>query len=169
MVDTDGSRDVLEAGERAREICLRALERRRHSRRELELKLRQKGVAEEVWGPILDRLEGVGLVNDLEFARAFVESRRRRSPKGRRAFSAELSARGVARDTADAVLQEIFSETDPVDEAVRALEPKLRSWSRLEPEEARGKGARFLERRGFAYDTVRTALDRVLADAGDEG
>jgi len=148
--------------ERAREICLRALERRRHSRRELELKLRQKRIEENVAAAVLDRLGEVGLVNDTEFARAFVESRRRRSPKGRRAFAAELGARGVDRDTVDAVLDEVFGDIDPADEAMVALQPRLRGWSGLPREEARGKAARFLERRGFGYEAVRNALDRVL-------
>jgi regulatory protein len=150
--------------ERAREICLAALERRPHSRQELEVLLRRKSIGEEVATPLLDRLAGTGLIDDTEFARAFVASRQRTRPRGRRGLAAELRQRGVSAEIIDEVLGETEEGEDPVEAARRAVAGKLRSLSRLPSAQQRRKAEQFLLRRGFDYDTIRQALSGLAAD-----
>lgn len=154
--------------DRARELCLAALERRRHSRRELERKLREREVTAEVAARVLDRLTEVGLVDDLAYARAYVESRQRRRPRGGRGLAAELAARGVAPEVIATVLGEEGEREDPAEAARRAVASKLRSLAGRPRDEARRKAADFLSRRGFSYDTVRRVLDEALPGAGDD-
>ena len=52
----------------AREIALNRLTMRDHSRQELDDKLADKDVPEEVRTQLLDRFEELGLVNDAHFA-----------------------------------------------------------------------------------------------------
>jgi regulatory protein len=61
-----------------REAALRLLERQRRTRADLERRLKDKGYALATAGEVLDRLAGVGLVDDLEYARAFMAGRRAR-------------------------------------------------------------------------------------------
>jgi regulatory protein len=153
-----GDRTDVPAEERAREVCLRALERRMHSRRELELKLRQKGIDGEVAAPVLDRLAEVGLIDDEAFARSFVAHRQRSKPRGSRALSAELRRRGVSAEVIERVLREATEEEDAVEAARRAAAPKLRALRDKPAAEARRKAEQFLLRRGFDYGTIRAAL-----------
>ena len=129
-----------------------------HSRRELEQALSRKGVAADIAAAVLDRLAEVGLVDDEAFARAFVASRQRSRPRGRRALEAELFRKGVAREIADRVLADLAEEEDPVEAARRAVAPKLRGLSGRPAEEVRRKAEQFLLRRGFSYSTAREAL-----------
>ena len=152
----------LSPEERVREYVLAALERRRHSRRELELKIARKGLSREAAGPVLDRLTEVGLVDDEAFARAYVESRQRSRPRGKRALASELAARGVDRDTVDRVLAEAADEESAGEAARRALAGRLRSLEGLPREEARKKAGAFLARRGFAWGEIEAALERDL-------
>jgi regulatory protein len=153
--------------DRAREICLRALDRRMYSRRELEQSLQRKGIDRETAAPVLDRLAEVGLVDDEAFARAFVASRQRTRPRGRRALEAELFKKGIAREIADRVLGDVAEEEDPVEAARRAVAAKLRSLSGRPPAEIRRKAEQFLLRRGFNYGTVREALADLGAENAD--
>ncbi len=153
---------------RAREIVLAALERRMQSRRELELKLRRKGIADAVAAAVLDRLTEVGLVDDAAFARALVASRQRTRPRGRRGLESDLVAKGVAREVIDRVLDEREEEEDVVAAARRAVAAKLRALAGKPRPEARRKAEQFLLRRGFDYETVRRALDLDLP-ADDPG
>jgi len=146
----------------ARDYCLRILERRMHSRRELEVKIRRKGIDPEIAAPILDRFTEVGLVDDEAFARAFVASRQRRRPRGRRVLEGELAARGVDREIIARVLDALVEDEDPVEAAERALAPKLRGLASLDREAARRKASGFLLRRGFAYEVVRRVLSEHL-------
>lgn len=154
--------------DRIREICLRALERRRRSRRELEILLQRKRISPETAAPVLDRLTEVGLVDDLAFARQFVTERQRSRPRGERALAVELRGRGIAADIIEEVLAETLEEESPVEAARRAVAGKLRSLSGKPPEETARKAQQFLLRRGFGYETVREALSG-LASGGSEG
>jgi regulatory protein len=152
----------LSPEERVREYVLSALERRRHSRRELEIKIARKGLSREAAGPVLDRLTEVGLVDDEAFARAYVESRQRSRPRGRRALASELGARGVDRDTVERVLADLREEEPAGDAARRAVAGRLRGLEKLPREEARRKAGAFLARRGFAWSEIEPVLDEVL-------
>jgi regulatory protein len=144
--------------ERAREICLSALERRMRSRYELAQILRRKGVPGEVGDPVLDRLTAAGLVDDEAFARAFVESRQRSRPRGKRGLSSELYKKGIAPAVIDLVLSEREEEEDPVEAARRAVAAKLRTLAGKPPALVRQRAEQFLLRRGFDYETIRQAL-----------
>lgn len=148
--------------ERARETCLRVLEHRPHSRLELLTKLRRKGIPDGVSNPVLDRLTEVGLVDDDAFARAWVASRQRRRPQGRRGLQAELLKRGVHRDIVTAVLEDTLNAEDALAAAQRALAPKTAQLRGLAPDAAQRKAAQFLLRRGFDYETARLAVERAL-------
>src|SRR5204863_9139198 len=82
----------------AREAALKLLERTRRTRSDLARRLREKGYASAVIEPVLTRLAEVGLVDDVEYARAFLEARARRRTAGRRRLEQDLRARGVSAD-----------------------------------------------------------------------
>lgn len=148
--------------DRAREICLLALERRMRSRKELADRLKKKGTTPEVAATVLDRLTEVGLINDEAYARAFVASRQRTKPRGARALAMELRQKGIADPIITAVLLELDEGEDTLAAAARAVAPKLRALQGKPPEEARRKAEQFLLRRGFNYEIARTVLDQAL-------
>lgn len=147
--------------ERVRELALKALERRRRTRAELETILRRKGVPAPAFGPVLDRLTEVGLIDDLEYARVYLESRAAGRPRGARLLRGELQARGIPAELIDRALAERLAGHDPVNDAVRALRPWLARSRKLEPRERRRKFWEFLARRGFSSDVIEEAARRV--------
>lgn len=153
--------------ERARELCLAAMERRMRSRYELRAILRRKRIPEEMGEPVLDRLTEVGLINDEEFARLFVTERQRSRPRGRRGLVAELRKRGIDPEIIDLVLDEEDEVEEPVEVARRAVAAKLRALSGKPAAERKRKAEGFLLRRGFNYEVIREALGDL--GAGDEG
>lgn len=155
--------------ERVRELCLRALERRRRSRRELEILLRRKRISPEEAAPVLDRLTEVGLVDDRAFARQFVTERQRSRPRGTRALTAELRRRGIDNDIIEEILAETLDQESPVEAARRAVAGKLRSLSGRPPDEVARKAQQFLLRRGFGYEVVREALSGVESPESADG
>ena len=152
--------------ERARQICLDALERRMRTRKQLTQLLTRKRIALEVATPVLDRLQEVGLLNDEAYARAFVASRQRTRPRGSRALSSELWAKGISPDVIERVLTDTDQAEEPREAARRAVAPKLRQLAGKPPDEVRHKLEQFLIRRGFSYEIARDVL-RDLSDADD--
>lgn len=147
----------------ARDICARLLAARMRSRHELATALARRGVADEVATSVLDRLERLRLVDDAEFARAFVADHRRERALGRTALRAELIRRGVDRGVADAALADI----DVEDEYARArafVASRLPAVLRADPQAARRRLYGQLQRRGYPADLITTVVADALAD-----
>jgi regulatory protein len=177
-LDTQGNaRDP--AVEKAREAALRLLDRSRKTRRELEKKLTEREHGAGAITAALDRLARVGLVDDVEYAKAFVRSKLARRAVAMRVVLQELRRRGVAEADAERALAELDADS-AVDElergdanaglrrlgkagerarAERALAPLWRRYRALDPAERRRRCAAALARRGFDYDSVREALE----------
>jgi len=81
--------------EQARALCLRLLTARARTRAELSAQLSKRGYPDDVRERVLD---------DAEFAEQWVQSRRAKAGKSKRALAAELHTKGVDNDVITAVL-----------------------------------------------------------------
>lgn len=150
-----------------REAALRTLERRRRTRSEVALILRRKGVSPAEFDPVLDRLTEVGLIDDLQYARVYLEHRATGRPRGARLLRMELQAKGVPGPLIDQALAERLEDHDPLDDALKALRPKVMALLRLPERERKRKAWEFLARRGFSGDVIeRAALAAFGAGVG---
>lgn len=109
---------------------------------------------------LIETLKKKGLVNDLEFAKVWVQSRRRTKQKGIRAIKAELYQKGISKEIIEEVVsgQEDYSEEGL---AEQALEKKMTHWKNLNPLEFRQKAYEFLTRRGFEYEVVKDVIEKL--------
>ena len=154
-----------------REAALRLLERQRRTRSDLERRLRDKGYAGTTAGEVLDRLAGVGLVDDLEYARAFMAGRRARRSAGARRIEQELRARGVGAEDIGAAAARLDAEQGGMDEVAAARKVLAQAERRtrgLEPRQRRQRLYALLARRGFDGDVIRRALDLPEEAAPEE-
>jgi SOS response regulatory protein OraA/RecX len=167
------------------EIAARFLGTRPRSRWEVERRLRRARASDAVTEQTLDHLAKLGLVDDLAFARWWVEQRDRHAPRGRRLVEAELRQHGIGRDVVEQLRDELAalemeaqsagdaSEVDgerdeemPTTEEARAkiaLERHLRGRPLPEDRRALQRVGMFLVRRGFDPDTVRSTLGAAAA------
>ncbi|OBA72228.1 recombination regulator RecX [Mycobacterium sp. 1554424.7] len=151
--------------EQARALCLRLLTARSRTRAELSGQLSKRGYPDDVAERVLDRLADVGLVDDADFAEQWVESRRARAGKSRRALAAELRTKGVDNEVITAVLGGIDAgaERDRAEQLVRA---KLRRETlRDDDERVSRRLVGMLARRGYAQNL---ACEVVLAELAAE-
>jgi regulatory protein len=165
-----GEIGVEEAGELARETLLRILAAAPKSRHELEQSLARKGFPEHVVGPLLDRFDEVGLVDDTGYAHLIVRTRHAERGLARRAIAVELRRRGIDDDTAAEALEQV----EPEDERATAgaLARRLVARTRgLERDVRVRRAAAALARKGYgagvAFAAVREALAAEGADTED--
>ena len=114
----------------------------------------------------LERLERLEFVDDMAFARWWVEQRDRYSPRGRTALETELRAKRVPVAIIAAMRDEAAGE-EPVSEDQRAdaaLERHLKGRPLPEDPRALQRLGMFLVRRGFDPGTARAALRRRAAN-----
>lgn len=150
----------------AYQAALTLLKYRDRTRWELAQRLRTKGFAQQSVAAALNRLEEQNYVDDLRFARRFVEGRRRGRPRGRRALAWELKRKGVDQQAIEAVLDELLCGEAELNMAIELLRSRL---SRMEQVDERAKRRLYslLGRRGFDQETIQAALGRVLPEAVD--
>ena len=153
--------------EKTREAALRILERRRRTRADLAQRLKEKGLAPEDIEAVCERLTEVGLLNDLEFARLYLQGREGK-PRGTRLLHKELRHKGVPAEVAEEALARM-AEAGPdgeaeMDRARTQARQSARKLAGLEPREARQKLFAILGRRGFGMDVIE-AISREMAAA----
>lgn len=144
-----------------REAALRLLERTRRTRSDLARRLKEKGYEAAVIDAVLERLAGVGLVDDVEFARAFLAGRWGRRASGWRVLENDLRRRGVSVEDIAAARVRFEAERGGVDElagALRAIEQAARRYAKLDPQVRRRRLWGMLARKGFDGDTIEAAL-----------
>jgi regulatory protein len=143
----------------ARAIALRKLTSRARTRQELDRALQAKNVPRDVIDAVLDRLQGVGLVDDASFAEGWVGSRQQRRHLSRRVLRRELQARGVDHSHIDRALGQVDRDAE-LSAARDLVERKQAAMNGLSRDVQYRRLAGMLSRRGF--DTAITT--QVLAD-----
>lgn len=134
---------------------------RAKSKGELVAHLKKRGIDDDVAAAVVFRLQEAGLINDLEFAHAWAQSRHRAKKVSKRIIAGELRQKGVAQESIDIALDEIDGEAEF--EMARALaERKLASLSRYDQETQLRRIQGLLARKGFGFDLI----SRVARDLG---
>jgi regulatory protein len=149
--------------EQARNLCLRLLTARARTRAELEGQLAKRGYPDDVSHRVLNRLAQVGLIDDVDFAEQWVQSRRVNAGKGKRALAAELRTKGVDNDVITAALAGIDADAER-QRAEQLVRDKLRREKLVDDDNAKitRRLVGMLARRGYsptmAFDVVKDEL-----------
>ncbi|MEO5949526.1 MAG: regulatory protein RecX [Candidatus Saccharimonas sp.] len=102
---------------------------------------------------VLNKLQQKSYVNDVQFAKWWVESRNVVKGTSLRKLSAELRAKGVTGEIIEATLSE--SERDDSDELAKIVAKKRPRYSDDQ------KFMQYLARQGFDYDAIKEALRSI--------
>ncbi len=144
------------------------LERRAHSRSELQRKLKRKKYTDDAIEFALAELQRRGHINDERFAQMRAASAARHKHHGPRRIMADLMRAGVASDSARKAVGEVYSQNSQADAARELAMKQVRRLKQLEPMKARQRLMGMLLRRGFDHDAVRSALAAALGQMADD-
>ena len=146
----------------AMSLALYALAPRAKSRAEHQSQLRKRGVESEVAAAVLDSLELQGLLNDLEFAQLWTESRRRQKKLSASVITQELRGKGVAQDIIDEVMQGTDLDAE-YHMAYEMAERKYRSCAHLDHMVIYRRIHSLLARKGFSHQITERIMRELLA------
>ena len=150
----------------ARAICLRQLSGAPRTRAQLAAALSRRNVPADVADRVLSRFGEVGLIDDAEFARMWVQSRHLGRGLARQALARELRARGVD----DEVARDAVNALGPDEEmaAARALVVRRLPRTRgLDRATRMRRLAAFLARKGYPGSLSQQVVREVLAETTD--
>ena len=152
---------MLEAGSdqlsAAQTIALNALAPRAKSRGELASHLKKRGFDELISGVVLDRLEKSGLINDLEFARAWANSRINSKKLSKRVIAGELRKKEVAPDLIAIALDEIGGDVE-YRAALELAERKARALGNYASDIQIRRITSTLARKGYNFGVISLVL-----------
>lgn len=138
--------------DKAYNLTLAFVARRSRSEWELRDYFRRKEIDEDVGELILGRLKDFGYVNDLSFARSWVDNRRLLKPISRRKLMMELRQKRVPDD----IVRQVLEEDEASDsDTLRDLIARKRKQTRYQDDL---KLMQYLVRQGYSYDDVKSAL-----------
>lgn len=141
----------------ALEKAIELVSQRQMSEKELKDKLLTKGQSEDNASYCTEWLKKNGFIDDMRYAGAVV---RHYSSKGygEGRIKSEFYKRGIPRDLWDEALEELSGDTDTIDSLLRK---KLKDPS----DKAQiSKVSNMLYRRGFSWDEIKSALERLLEE-----
>lgn len=130
---------------------------RPHSKKEIHLWFRRKHIDENAQKQLFNRLKNVGLVNDEEFAKWWVEQRVHFRSMPQKMLKLELRQKGIKDEIVERVLSERESPSE-VELARKVLTKKFRQIPKIKDLKEKRRVYDFLLRRGFGYDAIKKAL-----------
>jgi len=149
-------------------LTIRQLARRGMSRWELEQLLTKREIAPEVFGPELDRLAAMGVIDDASLAASLAFTQHSRKGLGRSAIELDLKRRHIAPELIEEALADIADE-DEVERATELAVKRIAQLSSYDDETARRRLHAFLARKGYDSSVVRQAMDAAFATRGRRG
>jgi len=145
---------------KTRDAAIRSISRSMQSTRQLQNKLLAKGFSTEAVKITLDLLTKNGYLDDLQYAKMFINEKIKINNYGKKRIIGELLQRGIHKD----IITEVLSNLDNGQEqqaALRALKKKLQRTNieeiLAEPKE-KNRIVSFMARRGFSYEIIYKAF-----------
>ena len=147
--------------EKAWARCLRLLAVRARSQAELQERLRAARFEEAVVEAVLSRLAQAGMLDDEEFARAWIASRRESGRSGKRKLRWELRRKGVSGDLIRRLVDEGIDQQSEVEQALTLARRRLCA----DTDDADlARVQRLLVSRGFEFDVVQAVMRRIVSE-----
>lgn len=142
--------------------ALRFLSYRPRSEQEIRNKLKEKKAESEIIEKIVAKLKKYNFINDLEFAKWWVESRLRFKPRSARLIKIELKQKGIDNETINNLQLTIDSDLESAKKLVRRKMARFRNKFGMTRNEIYQKLGRYLASKGFDWDTIKKSIDEAL-------
>ncbi len=160
-ISDDELKELIElSGEkRAKEKALWLLSNRDHSKRELETKIRKTEDAKSAKKAV-ERMEELGLVDDEKFAKRYAEQLINVKHLSVRGAKYKLLEKGIDKDLADEILEELSPE--PREHIEILIERKYKN--NLKDEKGRRKTIAALQRMGYSWSDIKAVMSNYSED-----
>jgi len=137
---------------------LRLISRRPRSEKEIRVYLKRKKSPPKLIEEVIKKLKKLKQINDLEFARWWVEQRTTFRPRGKFGLTMELRQKGIDKT----IIEKAINKVDELPLATKLAQKKLRVYKNLPRQEFYQKMSAYLARRGFSWDVIKKVVAKLL-------
>jgi regulatory protein len=145
-------------------VSMHALARRGMSSREMHDYLIGRDFDQGAVDDEIERLESVGLLDDVALGETLVRTLRERKGLGRSGVTAELRRRNLDQTAIEIALAEL--DDDELERATEIAHKRASQLRSYDAETAKRRLGAFLMRKGYSGSVVSTAVQRALSPAG---
>ncbi len=149
--------------------AVRLLNYRMRTKHELVQRLKQKQFPKDIIDRVMDKLDGLGLIDDSRFADAYISSKISSKPVGKRVLEVKLREKGIRKDIVSKAISSVCEDEAQLELASRAVGTKMRSLRRFDPVKRKEKLIAFLARRGFDWSIIKKVVSATLPDERSPG
>lgn len=162
----DELHDLLEKTQykKARDRAFKLLGYKSYTRWLLKQRLLQEDYPQEVVLDVLDRLEELGLINDLDYARRCSADLLHLKKYSLSRVRQELRCRGVEEADIDEALEQV--DSDPLEQIRQVVEKKYRHG--IGEEKGRRRAVSGLQRLGYSYSQIRQVLSEYEIELNED-
>jgi len=147
---------------KARNYCSRLLSLCPRTEHEIKARLESRGFRKVIQNDILDLLKKDGLVDDLGFARGWIDSRIRSKPRGVKLLRIELKKKGVGDDVIDRVLHEKAAELDEKAVLREMVKKKIKEVKSGPQKNIKGRLFQYVVQKGFDAETAENVINEIM-------
>ncbi|MFH1397883.1 MAG: regulatory protein RecX [Candidatus Omnitrophota bacterium] len=149
----------LSSLEKAKRYAFFLLKFRLRSEKEIYQRLKKKDFSQENIQKVITFLKSKDFINDIFFAKAWVDSRVKK-PIGCRRLKTELKIKGIKEDIINEQIERVKKDYPQDKIALELAKTKLSKLRSIEPQKALARVYGFLIRRGFSPDVVIDVLNK---------
>ncbi|UCE97176.1 MAG: RecX family transcriptional regulator [Dehalococcoidia bacterium] len=142
----------------ARLLCYRP-----RSEHEMRQRLTKLGFDTDAIEWVLTKLKDQGLLNDIDFAAFWRDTRQSLSPRSQWLTKMELKQKGISTEIIDQVTNNISDK----DNAYNAAKKKALSLKKTDYQLFRRRLGEYLKRRGFGYNVLMRTIERLWQEKQD--
>ncbi len=142
----------------AKAVAVRYLTLKLRTEAEVASKLISDGFEREIVKKVLEELKSMGYINDELYAQKYIYDRSKLKPQSKRMLKMDLKRRGISDQIIDSVLENW--QIDELSLAESLVRRKFGKYD-LEDEKIMKRAYSFLHHRGFDFDTINEAINRV--------
>lgn len=141
---------------RAKSRALYYLERKNYFKKDLVNKL-CPAFSKEIAQFAVDKMEEIGLVNDLEYGKMYARDMVNFKKFGKIRVKSELYRKGIDKSLIDEILLELWEEEDnSVQNIIDILEKRYSNFA--EDEKVKRRAVAFLQRKGYTFSQIKQAI-----------
>ncbi|MCR4925595.1 MAG: recombination regulator RecX [Clostridiales bacterium] len=145
---------------RAYNRALDIISRREHSRFDLVNKLTQRCCDRETAEKIADKLENIGLLDDLRYSRLLLRELSEYKKMGKNRIKQEFFKHGISREIFDEIIVEV--EDNPHQNIKEIIERKY--IGRMNDEKGKARAINGLLRMGYSYSDIYSVINDMNID-----
>lgn len=132
------------------------------SGKNLRDKLRKYDFEDDIIGNVLENLKEYDLINDEKLAKSMIKDKRNLKHFGKKRIYYDLLKKGIDKEIAKEELNKLEDKDLEQENAIMLAEKKIKLIKDEDKRKVYGKLANHLSYKGFDYDIVKKAIEKVM-------